>query len=238
MVVGLHPGVVLLGQKGAHERAGRGIVHIEMHMVLRAVEDLDEDIPVVRAPADVGEVPLVVEIRDLHIDGRPLLRVIDSQSDVFGCHSVHRVLEGHELARTGLDVQDGEIGHPRLVLAVEGDLPPGGRPVDAFAYAELVAADGLAVGDLVAGVLGNGQSPAVCRDAVQAAAFGEGIRAVAAGRHVACPAGDGPSGLVPRGLIAGDLSGYRGHLGAFGITEEIGPRILPLRGEGCGVSGA
>ena len=64
-VLRLHPGLIVLGQDGAHERAVGGPVHVEVHMVLAAVEHLHEDVPGIGAPADSGEVALVGEVRDL-----------------------------------------------------------------------------------------------------------------------------------------------------------------------------
>ena len=150
----LHPAVVVLRQERADELAGGGAVLVQLHVVLGAVQDLHIDGLVVRGPADVREEAFRGKLRDVQVHGAALVQVVDAQGHDFRVHPVHRVLDELQLAGAGADVQEREVRHAGLVLAVEGEFTARRSPEDATVDAELVAAHGLSIDDLA--VVGNG----------------------------------------------------------------------------------
>ena len=64
----LHISVVMLGENGLLETAVGSPVHIEPHILLRPVQHLDEDVPAVRRPGDVGQVLVVAEVIHLYVN--------------------------------------------------------------------------------------------------------------------------------------------------------------------------
>ena len=146
-LIRLDPGVVLLREQGPDEGPVGCIIHIEVHVMLGAVQHLDEDPGGRRIPADAGQVALVVKVRGL--DPHDLLRggIPHAQRDMLGSHPVHRILD--RLQRTGprLDVQQREVRHAGLILTVESQALSPVAPEQASVDAELVAADRSAIHD-------------------------------------------------------------------------------------------
>ena len=115
--------------------------------MLRTVQDLDVEIAV-SAPGDVGEIALFVEVGDVQIDDAFATRVVNTQFNVLGGLSVHRIFDVVQLA--GTDVEQREIADAAFVLAVEGqrrECRVGGVRADEESVrdVEFVAADGLAI---------------------------------------------------------------------------------------------
>ena len=182
----LHISVVMLGEDGLLETAVRGPVHIEPHILLSPVQHLDEDVPAVRGPGDVGQVLVVAEVIHLHVNCGVGRDAVDSETHILRTHAVHRVFDVPERARPRGDVQEREIGHQCLVLAVECDFPAVRRPENASVDAELVAAHRLSVCNVAVLADGNGIYVAQAVDVVQALVNGECYRLSVGGPRNGC----------------------------------------------------
>ena len=138
-ILRLHPGVVFLRKNGAHEGTVRGPVLVEHHMMLLAVEDLDEDVLVVRAPADAGEVPFVGEFSGDDGAEHVAEGIADEQADMLRGHTYHRIAYLPEAARAGGDVQERELVYRGFILAVHRQQLSGRGGKDSSVYAEFIA---------------------------------------------------------------------------------------------------
>ena len=88
-------------------------------MLLGSVQHLDDHILAVRSPADVGQVAVVAEVGHVAPCGCPGGEVVYSEPDLFAFHAVHRILYVPEGSGPAGDVQEREVRHPAVVLAVE-----------------------------------------------------------------------------------------------------------------------
>ena len=147
----LHPAAVLFGEERTQALSVGRVIDVQVDVLLGTVEHLDVDPVAARAPGDVGQVALVVEVGDVHPHRRAFGDVIHAEGDVLGGHAVHRVADFTQGTRAGRDVEQGEERDGALVLAVERDLAAVGRHEDAAVDAEFVAAHARATDD--AGVL-------------------------------------------------------------------------------------
>ena len=148
--VRLHPGVILFGQQRLDERAVGRIIHVQVHPMLAAVQDLKEHVLRRRIPTHASQVTLLVEVRGLDPGDRLRRRIPDPERDMLGGHPVHRILDGPEFASPRLDVQQREIGHAGLILAVESQPGSVRAPEKAAVDPELIATHGSAIDDAVA----------------------------------------------------------------------------------------
>ena len=117
-------------------------------MVLAAVQHLRVNAPVVRAPGQVGNETLLGEIRHVHPHGAVLVKVIHAHLQQFAVHPVHRVFQQFQFSGAGLDIEQGEVRHPGLILLVKGQLAAVGGPFIALPETELAAHHGAAEHDI------------------------------------------------------------------------------------------
>ena len=92
----LHPLFIVLRQDGFLEFSIRSPVHVQSHVLLGAVQNLDEDVAAVRRPCDIGQILVISEIVGLEINGGVLRQVIHADPHVFGSHAVHRIFDVHQ----------------------------------------------------------------------------------------------------------------------------------------------
>ena len=83
----------MLGENGLLETAVRSPVHIEPHILLRPVQYLDEDVPAVRRPGDVGQVLVVAEVIHLYVNCGVGRYAVDTEAHILRTHAVHRVFD-------------------------------------------------------------------------------------------------------------------------------------------------
>ena len=219
-VEGLGIAAVVFAQYGPEEASVAGAVHIHIHVLLLPVHHLYDDLAAVRSPGYVGQIALVAEVVHLAADRAAGGQVIDQQADMLGGHSGHRVAYLAQFARTAAYVQQREEAHRPFVLAVEGYAAGIGTPEYASVYAELVAADRLAI------------------YYARLFAAGDAYRVPAGPEHKAAVLAPGPFGL--RSLADGIPSGeawvefpaenrllHSEHLSVGGVGRAYGNRPCP-----------
>ena len=155
-VLRLDEAVVMLREQLLYQTSRLDVVHVEVHVLLPAVEHLHEYVLGVGRPRDVRKVSLLVEIRDGEIYGAAGGDVVDAEIDVLRSHAVHRVLDVAQRAGTGGYVHEREVRNARFVLAVEGYLRGVGGEEYAARDAELIAADALSADYVAVLVRGYG----------------------------------------------------------------------------------
>ena len=112
--------LVALGVECGTFVARHGVVSVERHLVLLAVELLEVNGLAVGAPADVDEVA-VFGAAHLEVDRLVGLHVIDADSHFVGGASGHGILLRSEYGHAiRIHVDEGIIGHHRLVHTIEG----------------------------------------------------------------------------------------------------------------------
>ena len=146
----------MLREQLLYQTSRLDVVHVEVHVLLPAVEHLHEYVFGVGRPRDVCKVSLLVEIRDGEIYGASGGDVVDAEIDVLRSHAVHRVLDVAQRAGAGGYVHEREVRNARFVLAVEGYLRGVGGEEYAARDAELVAADALSADYVAVLVRGYG----------------------------------------------------------------------------------
>ena len=144
----LHPLVIVLSEDCLLELAVRSPVHVQSHVPLCPVQNLHEDVPAVRRPGNVGQILVISEIVGLEIDCGIFGKIIDADADILGIHTSHRVLQVHERACTGGDVQKRKICNSGLVFPVECEASAVRSPENAAVDAEFVSAGGVSVCDV------------------------------------------------------------------------------------------
>ena len=92
----LHPLFIVLSQNGFLEFSVGSPVHVQSHVLLGAVQNLDEDVAAVRRPCDIGQILVISEIVGLEINGGVLRQVVHADPHVFGSHAVHRIFDVHQ----------------------------------------------------------------------------------------------------------------------------------------------
>ena len=143
-ILRLHVPVIVVCKQSAQTLAVCGIVSVQMHVLLGAVQHLDVDAVALRPPCDVGQVAFLVKIGDIHPYGCALVNIVNSQGDYLGCHAVHGVAYLLERACAGGYVQQREQRNTALILLVERNLAAVGRYEYTTVYAEFVTAHCLA----------------------------------------------------------------------------------------------
>ena len=113
--------LVMLGVERGTFVARHGVVSVERHLVLLAVELLEVNGLAVGAPADVDEVAVFGAAR-LEVDRLVGLYVVDTDGHFVGGASGHGILLRSEYGHAiWIHVDEGIIGHHRLVHAIEGE---------------------------------------------------------------------------------------------------------------------
>ena len=116
-----HPFFIVLSKYGSQEFAVAGPVHIQVHMLLAPVQNLDEDQLTVRRPGNIGEVLVVAEIVRLDVCSRVFRQIVNAYAHILRAHSAHRIFYALERTGTCGDVQKREFSYLTFILAVERD---------------------------------------------------------------------------------------------------------------------
>ena len=155
--------------------------------MLGTVHHLGIETLAVRAPGQVGDVPLFAEIPYIQPDSLGRCKAVHAHADVLRGHAVHGIVKELELAGAGLDVEERELAYAALVLLVEGHLGGVRAHVPSGIDAKLVAAYGFSVDDTGVCRLGDAdggvllavfgiQAALVCKEREPALARGRHVR--------------------------------------------------------------
>ena len=143
----LHPRVVVLAQQGADETAVAGVIEVEAHVVLAAVDDVDQNLALVGSPGDSGEVSLGSEVPDVQGAQDMPEGVADAEVNLLRRHAVHGIAYALEAACAGIYVQQGELAHGAFVHPEHCQEVTIGRGEPALGESELVARRDHAIAD-------------------------------------------------------------------------------------------
>ena len=105
---GLYIPVIVICQDGTQKFTCIGIVFVEVHVFLCTVKYLDVDAVTSGSPCDVCKVTLIIKVRHVKPYGLVGGKVIDTDFNIFRCHTVHGVSDLLKSTRTAGYVQQGE----------------------------------------------------------------------------------------------------------------------------------
>ena len=176
----------MLFQKCAYEVAAFSVVHVEFHVLLAPVQNLDEYPFPVRRPCHIGQVLVVAVVVGLNIHRSEGCKVEDAEPYILRRHPCHRIFDFIQASCPCGDVEQGKRAYEGLVLTVECQFPAVRRPENPFRDAEFVPACELSVCDVF--IAADGYRQAVPVAVAYVEAFAERICVSPAGarRDILC----------------------------------------------------